>query len=62
MEQNGAHHVNGGSNSREEQEEALVALIDHRTREVKNLRQRIAYYTSKVVASSSFSQSHSLAV
>ncbi|XP_054822527.1 uncharacterized protein LOC129320889 isoform X1 [Prosopis cineraria] len=48
MEQNGAHNVNGGSNSREEQEEALVALIDHRTREVKNLRQRIAYYTSQL--------------
>ncbi|KAI9079634.1 hypothetical protein K1719_038255 [Acacia pycnantha] len=48
MEQNGAHNVNGGSNSREEQEEALVALIDHRAREVKNFRQRIAYYTSKL--------------
>ncbi|KAF7834032.1 U5 small nuclear ribonucleoprotein 40 kDa protein-like [Senna tora] len=48
MEQNGANDVNGGSTSREEQEEALVALIDHRTREVKNLRQRISYYTSQL--------------
>lgn len=29
--------------SREEQEEALVALIEHRTREVNNLRHRLAY-------------------
>jgi len=39
---------NGGSTSREEQEEALVALIEHRTHEVKNLRHRIAYYKTQV--------------
>ncbi|KAI4343544.1 hypothetical protein L6164_010881 [Bauhinia variegata] len=46
MVENGDY--NGGSRSREEQEEALVALIEHRTREVKNLRQRISYYTSQL--------------
>ena len=39
---------NDGTNSKEEQEEALVALIDHRCREVQNLKQRISYYTSQV--------------
>ncbi|KHN09707.1 WD repeat-containing protein 48 like [Glycine soja] len=39
---------NGGSTSREEQEEALVALIEHRTHEVKNLRHRIAYYKTQL--------------
>ncbi|KAI4336397.1 hypothetical protein L6164_014929 [Bauhinia variegata] len=38
----------GGSCSREEQEQALVALVEHRTREVKNLRQRISYYESQL--------------
>lgn len=37
-----------GSTSREEQEEALVALIEHRTREVNNLRHRLSYYQSQV--------------
>ncbi|KAJ1377950.1 WD40/YVTN repeat-like-containing domain superfamily [Sesbania bispinosa] len=37
-----------GTTSREEQEEALVALIEHRTREVKNLRHRLAYYKSQL--------------
>ncbi|XP_054806494.1 uncharacterized protein LOC129309125 [Prosopis cineraria] len=32
----------------EDQEEVLVALINHRTREVQHLRQRISYYTSKL--------------
>ncbi|KAK7353820.1 hypothetical protein VNO80_19272 [Phaseolus coccineus] len=45
MESNGE---NGGSTSREEQEEALVALIEHRTHEVKNLRHRIAYYKTQL--------------
>lgn len=40
-----------GTNSKEEQEEALVALIDHRCREVQNLKQRISYYTSQVFLS-----------
>ncbi|KAL2347105.1 hypothetical protein Fmac_001105 [Flemingia macrophylla] len=39
---------NGGSTTREEQEEALVALIEHRTREVNNLRHRIAYYKTQL--------------
>ncbi|CAK9327258.1 unnamed protein product [Citrullus colocynthis] len=39
---------NDGTNSKEEQEEALVALIDHRCREVQNLKQRISYYTSQL--------------
>ena len=46
---------NGGSTSREEQEEALVALIEHRTHEVKNLRHRIAYYKTQVSISLSLS-------
>lgn len=36
------------STSREEQEEALVALIEHRTREVQHLQNRISYYQSQV--------------
>ncbi|XP_052184051.1 uncharacterized protein LOC127796045 [Diospyros lotus] len=31
-----------------EQEEALVALIEHRTKEVEHLRQRISYYQSQL--------------
>ncbi|KAM6600311.1 hypothetical protein CsatA_019920 [Cannabis sativa] len=31
-----------------EQEEALVALIDHRTREVQHLRNRLSYYQSQL--------------
>ncbi|XP_075660400.1 uncharacterized protein LOC142630305 [Castanea sativa] len=34
--------------SREEQEEALVALIEHRTKEVVTNKQRIAYYKSQL--------------
>ncbi|XP_028765226.1 transcription initiation factor TFIID subunit 5-like [Neltuma alba] len=34
--------------SMEDQEEALVALINHRTHEVQHLRRRISYYTSKL--------------
>ncbi|XP_009804185.1 uncharacterized protein LOC107784361 isoform X2 [Nicotiana tabacum] len=33
--------------NRKEQEEALVALIEHRTKEVEHLRQRLSYYTSQ---------------
>ncbi|GFZ17313.1 hypothetical protein Acr_26g0005830 [Actinidia rufa] len=33
--------------SRSEQEEALVALIEHRTKEVEHLRKRIDYYKSQ---------------
>ncbi|KAL7161951.1 hypothetical protein ACSBR2_042431 [Camellia fascicularis] len=42
---------NGTANSssfRDEQEEAMVALIDHRTKEVEHLRQRISYYKSQL--------------
>ncbi|XVE63769.1 hypothetical protein DITRI_Ditri07aG0046400 [Diplodiscus trichospermus] len=35
-------------NSRAEQEEALVALIEHRTKEVEHLRHRISYYKSQL--------------
>ncbi|KAL7191616.1 hypothetical protein ACSBR2_023654 [Camellia fascicularis] len=33
---------------RDEQEEAMVALIDHCTKEVEHLRQHIAYYESQL--------------
>ncbi|OIT36442.1 PREDICTED: uncharacterized protein LOC109242052 [Nicotiana attenuata] len=33
--------------NKKEQEEALVALIEHRTKEVEHLRQRLSYYTSQ---------------
>ncbi|KAI7984932.1 putative WD repeat-containing protein alr3466 [Camellia lanceoleosa] len=42
---------NGTANSssfRDEQEEAMVALIEHRTKEVEHLRQRISYYKSQL--------------
>lgn len=35
--------------SRDEREDALVALFEHRTKEVEHLRQRITYYNSQVV-------------
>lgn len=38
----------GDENSRDEQEEALVALIEHRTKEVEHIRKRITYYQSQV--------------
>lgn len=38
---------------RNEQEEAIVALIEHRTREVDHLRQRITYYNAQVFLCSS---------
>lgn len=34
--------------SRDDQEEALVALIEHRTKEVEHIRKRIAYYQAQV--------------
>ncbi|CAL5204470.1 unnamed protein product [Lathyrus oleraceus] len=37
-----------GTTSREEQEEALVALIEHRTHEVSNLQKRISYYKTQL--------------
>ncbi|GER54201.1 transducin/WD40 repeat-like superfamily protein [Striga asiatica] len=37
-----------GEQIRNEQEEALVALIEHRTKEVEHLRQRINYYKSQL--------------
>lgn len=36
---------------RREQEEAMVALIEHRTKEVDHLRQRITYYKAQVFLS-----------
>ncbi|XP_059643025.1 uncharacterized protein LOC132284899 [Cornus florida] len=39
---------NGAENNRLEQEEALVALTEHRTKEVEHLRQRISYYKSQL--------------
>lgn len=39
----------GEGTSIAEQEEAFVALIEHRTREVEHLKKRISYYTSQVV-------------
>lgn len=48
-------HANGDDeNSRAEQEEAMVALIEHRTKEVEHLRQRISYYKSQVGFSTLF--------
>ncbi|KAL6319372.1 hypothetical protein AAG906_014046 [Vitis piasezkii] len=38
----------GDENSRDEQEEALVALIEHRTKEVEHIRKRITYYQSQL--------------
>ncbi|XP_037495619.1 uncharacterized protein LOC105648715 isoform X2 [Jatropha curcas] len=47
-----AEQENGGEGeegtSREEQEEALVALIEHRTKEVEHLKKRISYYKSQL--------------
>ncbi|ESW31949.1 hypothetical protein PHAVU_002G281600 [Phaseolus vulgaris] len=42
------HHENGVVNGRQEHEEALLALVEHRTREVKHLRYYISYYTSQL--------------
>nr|KYP48999.1 putative histone-binding protein lin-53 [Cajanus cajan] len=42
------HQENGVVNVREEHEEALVALVQHRTREVKNLRYYISHYTTQL--------------
>ncbi|KAA8544624.1 hypothetical protein F0562_022636 [Nyssa sinensis] len=39
---------NGAANSRDEQEEALVALIEHRTKEVEHLRRHVTYYKSQL--------------
>ncbi|KAM1736822.1 hypothetical protein FF1_015108 [Malus domestica] len=43
-----AEEENGYPDSRQEQEEALVALIEHRTREVHHLRQRVKYYKTQL--------------
>lgn len=43
-----AEEENGYPDSRQEQEEALVALIEHRTREVHHLRNRVSYYKTQV--------------
>jgi len=42
------HHQNGVVNRKQEHEEALLALIEHRTREVKQLRYYISYYTPQL--------------
>ncbi|XP_024027452.1 uncharacterized protein LOC21387484 [Morus notabilis] len=39
---------NSYGDNRQEQEEALVALIEHRTREVQHLRHRLSYYESQL--------------
>lgn len=44
--------------SRDDQEEALMALIEHRTKEVEHLRKRIAYYQAQVVNSITFITSY----
>ncbi|CAH9075850.1 unnamed protein product [Cuscuta epithymum] len=52
----GETHYDGGDaqasdtepQPRSEQEEALVALIEHRTKEVTRLRQRVSYYKSQL--------------
>ncbi|KAM1128696.1 hypothetical protein ACFX13_039307 [Malus domestica] len=43
-----AEEENGYPDSRQEQEEALVALIEHRTREVHHLRNRVSYYKTQL--------------
>lgn len=45
-EQNGDRTMR--ERSWKEQEAALVALIEHRTKEVEQLRERVAYYKSQV--------------
>ncbi|KAL4566723.1 hypothetical protein LXL04_030846 [Taraxacum kok-saghyz] len=45
-----ASNYNGDEKTdREEQEEALIALIEHRAKEVDHLRTRVAYYKSEVL-------------
>ncbi|KAF5195392.1 Transducin family protein / WD-40 repeat family protein [Thalictrum thalictroides] len=39
---------NGKKEEYEEQEEALVALIEHRTKEVEHVKQKISYYKSQL--------------
>jgi response regulator RpfG family c-di-GMP phosphodiesterase len=50
MDDNYPDYNSNDIDSRQEQEEALVALIEHRTNEVKHLGQRIAYYNSQVAS------------
>lgn len=39
---------NGDPDNRQDQEDALVALIEHRMREVEENRRRVDYYSAKV--------------
>ncbi|XP_048228504.1 uncharacterized protein LOC8275490 isoform X1 [Ricinus communis] len=52
LEQHSGEEENGGERevgtSLQEQEEALVALIEHRAREVDHLKRRISYYQSQL--------------
>ncbi|GAB2272019.1 hypothetical protein Dimus_006843 [Dionaea muscipula] len=47
----GTGSSSGRSPDLEEQEEALIALIEHRTKEVEHLRRRVTYYQKEVVSS-----------
>lgn len=44
-----SNHTGDEKTDREEQEEALIALIEHRAKEVDHLRTRVAYYKSEVL-------------
>lgn len=41
----------GGNNRKETQEESLLALVEHRTKEVEHLRNLITHYQTQVVVS-----------
>ncbi|KAL7602087.1 hypothetical protein Lser_V15G21244 [Lactuca serriola] len=43
-----SNHTGDEKTDREEQEEALIALIEHRAKEVDHLRTRVAYYKSEL--------------
>lgn len=45
---NDDHPETVSTSNYEEQEEALVALIEHRTKEVEHLQNRVSYYQSQV--------------
>ncbi|XP_077228821.1 uncharacterized protein LOC143861780 isoform X2 [Tasmannia lanceolata] len=47
-EESSSRENEGGESSLEEQEEALVALIEHRTKEVDHLNKRLTYYKSQL--------------
>lgn len=49
LEEEENNDVENEEQIRIEQEEAMVALIEHRTKEVEHLRQRITYYKAQVL-------------